>query len=100
MKMKNFCLPIFIMFALTGCDTPHSSGITSSSAVGGEFDTMQQCKNSLDKTAQKYNVSYTVDFDERDYFSGKIVKDGIQSDLLVACDKKSDYFSATFEIPD
>lgn len=94
---------IFIVVQCSSTDSPstdEASKITSSRAVGGEFDTMQECRNKLDLTAKKYNVTYTVTMDERNYFSGKIVKDGIQSNLLVVCDKKDDYYQAMFEIPD
>ena len=97
---KIFSGLLILQLFLTGCSDSNPSGITSSKAVGDEFSTMQECKYSLDKTAEKYNVSYTVEFDKPDYFSGKIVKDGIQSDLLVACDKKGNSYHALFQIPD
>lgn len=49
---------------------------------------------------QKYNVSYTVDKDEKEKFIGYIVKDGTQTDLLAMCKKDGDYYSAMFQIPD
>ena len=97
--MKKLSLAVLVTLTLGGCDSSSTSGVTSSSAVGGDFNTMSECKNSIDNTAKKYNVSYTVEFDDRDYFSGKVVKDGVQTDLLIACNKTGDYFSATFEIP-
>ena len=71
-----------------------------SKAVGDEMDTMQECKYRLDQTAKKYNVSYTVDKDEKEKFIGYIVKDGTQTDLLAMCKKDGDYYSAMFQIPD
>ncbi|WP_146196634.1 zinc ribbon domain-containing protein [Acinetobacter stercoris] len=96
---------IFIaIFAIATCSNDKTSSspkssITSSGAVGGEMSTMEECKQKLEYTAQKYNVTYTVTMNERDYFSAKIVKDGIESDLLAICDKKDDYYHAMFEIP-
>lgn len=74
--------------------------ITSSKVVGGDADTMQECRHKLDLTAEKYNVSYVAVRDERNYFSGEIVKNGVRSDLVVQCKKKEDYYTALFEIPD
>lgn len=92
---------MFISFINSACDSSDESinSVTSSYAVGGESTTMHECKDRINQTASKYNVSYTIQFDERDYFSGKIVKDGIQTDLLVVCRKEDDYFKAMFEVP-
>ena len=100
---KILCLSFSIL--LMGSDSSSSTDtsptkITSSKAVGDEMDTMQECKYRLDQTAKKYNVSYTVDKDEKEKFIGYIVKDGTQTDLLAMCKKDGDYYSAMFQIPD
>ena len=91
-------LPISIL----GCDDSSSestSRVTSSHAVGGDRNTMAECKDGLEQTAKKYNVTYTVKTDERDYFSGRVVKDGVETVLMVLCKKKDDYYTAMFEVP-
>nr|WP_015060926.1 hypothetical protein [Psychrobacter sp. DAB_AL43B]AFH75081.1 hypothetical protein [Psychrobacter sp. DAB_AL43B] len=103
MKISKKLLILFLPIMLLGCDDtsePHPSGVTSSEGVGGETDTMEECKHRLNETAQKHNVTYTVTIDERDHFSGHIVKDGVQTDLLISCDKKSNYYQGLFQIPD
>ena len=102
MKISKKFLVFLLPMALLGCEDsePHSSGVTSSEGVGGETDTMEECKYRLNETAKKHNVTYTVSIDEREHFSGHIIKNGVQTDLLVSCDKKSDYYQGLFQIPD
>lgn len=99
---KVFLSLLSLQLFLVGCSNSNanSSGITSSKSVGGEALTMQECKYRLKQTAQKYNVSYTVDFNKPDYFSAKLIKNGIQSDLIAICDKKGGIYEAIFQIPD
>lgn len=102
MKIFNVFLISILPFSILGCDSSSShdtSNVTSSHAVGGNRSTMAECKDGIDQTAKKYNVTYTVKTDERDYFSGRVVKDGIETDLMVLCKKKDDYYTAMFEVP-
>lgn len=102
MKFLSLSLLICISFLTVACDGGSSSPSTTASssyAVGGESSTMAECKERLDKTASKYNVSYTVKSDERDYFSGRVVKDGVETDLMVLCKKENDFYSGMFEVP-
>lgn len=99
--MKNLILPIGIVFLLlSGCDSSNPSNITSSQAVQGTASTMNACKQRLLETAKKHNVSFAVTIEEEDYISAKIVKDGIQTDLLAVCEKSGDSYHAMFQIPD
>ncbi|MFW2047252.1 hypothetical protein [Acinetobacter variabilis] len=97
--MKKLILPIgIVLLFISGCDS--SPTITSSEAVQGTAPTMNACKKRLIETAEKYNVSFNVSIEEDDYVSAKIVKDGIQTDLLAVCEKSGNSYRAMFQIPD
>lgn len=103
MNILKTLLILTLPISLIACDNtsePHPSGVTTSHSVGGETNTMEECKYGLDQTAKKYNVTYTVSMDKKDYFSAHLVKDGVQTDLLIACKKKGDYYEALFAVPD
>lgn len=91
-----------LVLLLNGCDTASSNSneITSSQAVGGESDTIQECKHRLDQTAKKYNVTYSVESDEREKFVAYLIKDGVKTDLMIMCKKDGDIYSGMFQIPD
>lgn len=105
MKFLNLAFLACISFLTIACDGSDLSSsninnsVTSSHAVGGESSTMAECKDRLDKTASKYNVQYTVKLDDPDFFSGRIIKDGRETDLTVFCRQKGDIFQGTFEVP-
>ena len=102
MKILTVFLISILPISILGCDNSSSestSRVTSSHAVGGDRNTMAECKDGLEQTAKKYNVTYTVKTDERDYFSGRVVKDGVETELMVLCKKKGDYYTAMFEVP-
>lgn len=95
--MKNLILPIgIVLLFISGCDS--SPTVTSSEAVQGTAPTMNTCKKRLIETAEKYNISFNVSIEED--VSAKIVKDGIQTDLLAVCEKSGNSYRAMFQIPD
>lgn len=91
-----------LIVLLIGCDTASNdpNKVTSSQAVGDETDTMEECKYRLDQTAKKYNVTYSVESDERNKFVAYLIKDGTQTDLMAMCKKDGDLYSGIFQIPD
>ncbi len=101
--MKKLILPIWAtLIIIAGCDDQSSNSpkITSSQAVQGTTATMNACKQKLLKTAEKYNVSFSVSIEEDDYVSARLIKNGIKTDLLATCEKTGNTYLAMFEIPD
>jgi len=97
--MKKLVLPLgIVLLFISGCDS--SPTVTSSEAIQGTASTMNACKQRLIETAEKYNVSFKVSIEEDDYVSAKIVKDGIETDLLAVCEKSGNSYRAMFQIPD
>lgn len=72
-----------------------------SQGVGGTFNSMQECKEAVDKTALKYGYQYIVTMNDYDYFSIKLLNKISQkpTDYIAVCDEKKGTYWAMFEIP-
>lgn len=71
----------------------------SNTYISDDASSMEECKNKLQSVAQKNNVTYMLDTDNKEYVSGKIVKNGTKTELSVMCKKeKEGYYQLKFDI--
>ncbi len=71
----------------------------SNKYISDNASSMEECKSKIQSLAQKNNVTYILDTDNKEYVSGKIVKNGTKTELSVMCKKeKEGYYQLKFDI--